>query len=446
VGPIPAKGVPRVSGVPTASFRTFGGAPWRIATQSGPAETSAFPKSCRGPVDGADLLDELAKTVRRYVVVDDAVADAVALWIVHSHAIDAAMVSPRLAITSPERGCGKTTLLTLLSALVALPLATANLTTAMLFRVIELAQPTLLIDEADSFLSGTDTMRGIINAGHSRATARVLRSAPDSQKGWEPRAFKVWGALAIAAIGKLPGTIEDRSVRIAMRRRRSDEPVEGLRIDRLEFLTPVARRAARWTVDHLVTLKAADPKVPPELHNRAADNWRPLLAIADTAGSEWAARARRAAILLTRDGIEPDGAEISGVLLLSDLRELFAEESTGVLFTAEILDLLWSREDRPYSEFQHGRKMTAPQLAALLRPFRITTNQTVRRGPKNRQGVQGGMVCRRVGALPPSPMKPVTRSQAADPAASGGPEPVTRADTGAVTPGEAVTGDVTDES
>jgi Protein of unknown function (DUF3631) len=73
-------------------------------------------------------------------------------------------------------------------------------------------------------------------------------------------------------------------------------------------------------------------------------------------------------------------------LLLSDLRELFAQGPTEVLFTAEILDLLWSREDRPYSEYQHGRKMTAPQLAALLKPFRITTNQTVRRGPKTGKG------------------------------------------------------------
>jgi putative DNA primase/helicase len=281
------------------------------------------------PVNGAVLLDELANTVRRHVVVDKAEADAVALWVVHTHAIDAAMVSPRLAITSPEKRCGKTTLLTLLHALVARPLATANMTTAVLFRVIEMEQPTLLIDEADTFIGGTDNMRGIINAGHSPATATVLRAAPDSRDGWEPRAFNVWGALALAAIGKLPSTIEDRSIKIAMRRRRSDEPVEPLRIDRLEFLMPLARRAARWTDDHHVILSAADPNVPRELHDRAADNWRPLFAIADATGDEWADRARRAAILLTRGGAEPDDAEASGVLLLADLRELFAAERTG---------------------------------------------------------------------------------------------------------------------
>jgi putative DNA primase/helicase len=264
------------------------------------------------PVNGPTLLDEIAATIRRHVVVDATAAEAAALWVVHTHALEAAYVSPRFAITSPEKRCGKTTLLTLLGALAARPLATANLTAAVLFRVIEAIQPTLLIDEADTFIGGADTMRGIINAGHSRGTATVLRSAPDSKDGWEPRSFKVWGPLALAAIGQLPGTIEDRSIKVAMRRRRADELVEPLRIDRLDRLGPLARRVARWASDQKVALSAADPAVPAELHDRAADNWRPLLAIADVAGGEWPERARRAAVVLTRNNGGPDETELSG--------------------------------------------------------------------------------------------------------------------------------------
>src|SRR5271169_6937669 len=83
----------------------------------------------------------------------------------HTHAIDAADVSPRLAITSPEKRCGKTTLLHLLRALVARPLPTANMTTATLFRAIQAAQPTLLIDEADTFIGGADNMRAALLHG-----------------------------------------------------------------------------------------------------------------------------------------------------------------------------------------------------------------------------------------------------------------------------------------
>ena len=41
------------------------------------------------------------------------------------------------------------------------------------------------------------------------------------------------------------------------------------------------RKAARWVKDNLEALRRADPEVPQELHDRACDNWRPLIAIAD---------------------------------------------------------------------------------------------------------------------------------------------------------------------
>ena len=47
--------------------------------------------------------------------------------------------------------------------------------------------------------------------------------------------------------------------------------------------------------------KKASPSVPDELNDRPADNWDPLLAIADLAGGDWPARARKAAIELSRD-------------------------------------------------------------------------------------------------------------------------------------------------
>jgi putative DNA primase/helicase len=321
------------------------------------------------PVDGAALLDEIARAIRRYVVLGEADAATAALWTVHAHAIEAAYVSPRLAITSPEKRCGKTTLLTVLWVLVARPLATANMTTATIFRVIEAARPTLLIDEADSFLGDAEEMRGVINAGHCRATATVLRTV-ETPDGYEVRGFSVWGAMALAAIGRLPGTIEDRSVKIAMRRRRPDEPVERLRLDRLDELAPFARRAARWALDHLDELRAADPDVPAELHDRAADNWRPLLAVADAAGGGWSERARRAAVTLARDGA--DDAESVRTMLLADIKTAFNVKATDRLASEEIVAHLTELDERPWPEFRRGRAITMVQLAQLMKPLQIS--------------------------------------------------------------------------
>jgi hypothetical protein len=78
-------------------------------------------------------------------------------------------------------------------------------------------------------------MRGLINAGHCRATATVLRTV-ETRDGYKVCGFRVFGAMALAAIGRLPSTIEDRAVKLAMRRRRPDEPV-AIPMSRLSCMT-----------------------------------------------------------------------------------------------------------------------------------------------------------------------------------------------------------------
>jgi len=136
-------------------------------------------------VDGAGLLDDLAVVYQRYVVLPAGAAYALALWTVHTYVYDRHMITPRLALTSPEKRCGKTILLSLLTEMCARPLSTANVTAAVIYRVIERDHPTLLIDEADTFLPKAEDIRGIVNAGHRRGGV-VLRCEGDDH---EPRAY-----------------------------------------------------------------------------------------------------------------------------------------------------------------------------------------------------------------------------------------------------------------
>jgi putative DNA primase/helicase len=331
------------------------------------------------PVDGAALLDALAGAIRRYVVLSPQEADAVALWVVGVHAFDAWAIFPRLFVTAPEKGCGKSTLLDVLSRLVPRPLGGSSITAAALFRTIEAARPTLLLDEADTYARENEDIRGVLDAGHRRDGA-VIRTVGDNH---EPRRFSAWAPVALAAIGHLPGTIEDRSVIIRLRRRRPDEPVLPLRGDRASELEDLARKTARWAKHQAEALGAADPEMPGPIYNRAADNWRPLLAVADLAGGGWDQRARKAAVELASRG---EDTESPRVLLLGDLRELFAAERSGVLFTREIIAALVSRDDRQYLEWKAGKPITSRQIAALLKPLGIKTNQTVRRGISHDKG------------------------------------------------------------
>src|SRR5436190_2965431 len=127
------------------------------------------------PVDGPALLSELRDTFRNYVVLPRSAPEMLALWTLHTYAFRFRDITTYVGVSSPEKRCGKTTLLGVLGKLVHRPLASANISPPALFRVIEEAEPTLLIDEADTFIQGNDELRGILNAGYSRETAYVVR-------------------------------------------------------------------------------------------------------------------------------------------------------------------------------------------------------------------------------------------------------------------------------
>jgi hypothetical protein len=369
---------------------------------SGRTVDFAEPEPWPEPVDGGALLGELVATFNRFLALPRFGDVAAALWTVHAHAHAAAAVSPLLALTSPEKRCGKTTMLSLLARLVPRAVLSSNISPASLFRIIERYAPTLLVDEADSFLRENEELRGLLNSGHTRDAAFVVRTVGDEH---EPRRFSTWSPKVVAMIGHLPDTLADRSIVIPMRRRAPEEPVERLRLDRLGAFEELWRQTARWVGDHLAELRDADPGVPGELGDRAADNWRPLLAIAELAGGEWPERARRAALALSGAGV---GASDSlGSLLLADIREVFRERAVDRLFSQDLLQDLCAREERPWGEWGRGRGNMSPrQLAARLRPFGVQP-RTLRDGARTAKGYAWEQLADAFARyLPPDPSHP----------------------------------------
>ncbi|HKQ05765.1 MAG TPA: DUF3631 domain-containing protein [Blastocatellia bacterium] len=317
------------------------------------------------PVDGSVLLNEIVTLLHRFVSATEHIFNTVALWIVYAHAFDSFDISPLLAITSPEKRCGKTTLLNLFPALVPRPLSTSNITPSALFRTVEKHCPTLLIDEADSFLKDNEELRGILNSGHRKSLAYVIRATGEE---FEPRKFATWCPKVIALIGALPDTLEDRALVVRLERKRATEKKERLRSDRMGELELVCSRAARFVSDLKEELCASDPDIPPEITNdRARDNWRPLLAIADAAGGDWPRLAREAARAMT--GAEPE-SDSRGTLLLRDLKAIF-DERRDRLPSEEMVQALIEMEGRPWAEWRNGKPLTKNGLARLLAPFRI---------------------------------------------------------------------------
>lgn len=338
------------------------------------------------PVHGAALLDALCTIVRKHVALPKGADIAVALWVLHAWAFEASFITPRLVIKSPEKRCGKTALLRMISVLVPRKLMAADITASAMFRTIEHSRPTLLIDEGDIGLKGNEALRSVINSGHGKDGV-VYRTEND-----EPKQFSTWTPVAIALIGDAADTIEDRAVPIRMRRRRKDEQIERLRADRPEMFEHLRSKARRWAADNVPVLAELDPEVPDCLNDRAADNWRPLLAIADLAGGEWPQLAREAAVFLSMDADEEDSS--AKAMLLSDIRAVFSDrddtrlddEWRGRILSHHLCAMLIKLEDRPWADWRRGKPITPRDLASLLKGYEIrpkdvkSTYGSVRKG------------------------------------------------------------------
>ena len=145
-------------------------------------------------VNGEQLLDEIHRILSCHVVAKQEVLETATLWSAFTWFIDVVRVSPIAIITSPEKRCGKTNLSNVMRMFCLRPLSASNITSSALFRSIEKWNPTLLLDETDSFMKDKEDLRGLLNSGHTRDNAFIIRCTGDDH---EPTSIQhVWSKAA----------------------------------------------------------------------------------------------------------------------------------------------------------------------------------------------------------------------------------------------------------
>lgn len=323
-------------------------------------------------LDGARILTDVEAFLARFVAYPSEHARvAHVLWIAHTHLMDRWECTPRLAFLSPEAACGKSRALEITELLVPRPVVAVNATPAYLFRKVSDPEglPTFLYDEIDTVFGPkakeNEEVRGIINAGHRKGAMAgrcVIRG-----KEVLTEELPAYCAIAVAGIGSLPDTILTRSVIVRMRRRSPAEEVEAYR-RRLHAPEgdAIHARLAAWTRVIGPTVAATFPTMPQGVEDRDADNWEPLLAVADSAGGDWPSRGRVAAVALVAD--LAGGTASLGIRLLTDLYQIF--EGRISLSTEEVITALCRVEEAPWGDLR-GRPIDARRLANLLRPYGV---------------------------------------------------------------------------
>jgi hypothetical protein len=359
-------------------------------TRSSPVTARRFtfndPKPWPTSVEGDKLLNTLAAAFKQYLVLPPGAGETLALFVVHTYAFDVCEISPLLVVTSPVPQCGKTRTLDIIDALAFRTLRASNATPAVVFRTIEAYHPTLLLDEYDTYLSGREDFRGILNSGHTKHGAFVLRCDTSNDGDYAPQPFSTWCPKVLAGIKKLAPTLQDRAIVIPMKRKGAKEKVDRLRLSGFHNrMQGLRQQLTRWVADTHKHLKEADPKPVEGFADRANDNWSPLLAIADAAGGEWPQRARRAARALA--ALSDDSAQDVGIQLLADVRAIFAEHGDPARLPSDALACeLTVLEGRPWPEFgRFCNGISVNQLAKLLGEFSIKPDK-YRNGTRTTRG------------------------------------------------------------
>jgi hypothetical protein len=331
------------------------------------------------PVVVGERLCAVAAFIKRFIVLTDEQADAIALWAAYTYTWETAEHAPLLIINAPRRACGKTMLQDIVLSLSNRAMGTANTSASALFRIVEIHRPTVFVDEADTFLAKNEDMQGLINSGHRRG--KPLWRTEKVGNELVPKAFDVFCPKCIAGIAlerHLAEATMSRGIVINMRRRLPAERVERwsrVHADAAESLT----RGLAWIGLHKrEEIECADPQLPEALSDRDQDNWRPLFAIAQCAGPDWAERAKQAALKISANRTDVESISDD---LLKDLRDILeahdaklratpnANKSLRYIATEDLLEALIQCEDSDWARYSRGEQLTSKQLAKLLAPY-----------------------------------------------------------------------------
>jgi Protein of unknown function (DUF3631) len=309
-----------------------------------------------------DLLPLLDHLLREYLDLREHEFTALALWILSTHRYRDFAVMPRLALCSPVPGCGKTAVLNLISRLAAKAIKLDSVTAAAIYHTIDAEHPTLLLDEVDNLelmSSGHGRMKSIFNSGHARDGTIAIHG----------RTFSVYCPMALAlpeVKSGLPPTLNSRCLTIFMQR----SPRELRRYDKYhpdKAPEDCYQYILAWARDAELDLN------PRKGRNRLADNWRPLISVADNHG--WGEKARAAMAVFAADFTDVDVK----ILLLGDVRMIFDASGLDRLPSMTLLVRLLDLDDgdgdwggfRGVRSDQQPHKLKITELASMLREFGI---------------------------------------------------------------------------
>lgn len=332
-------------------------------------------------MSNAHPLDRIDHFIRRFLILpNESDYTIVSLWIAHTYFTHKIKTTPRLAIISPEYGCGKSRVLEVLESLTFKGEKLDHHTRSYLMRTVDLIReefsrsPTLLIDEIDSVFRKNseegEATRAFANTGY-RATGFYGITEGDSKK--TPTKFKTFAPMALAGKGEvLPESVMTRAVIIRLQRRMGNEYIEDFLTDLVAFEAEELRdELLNWSDYRAQDISTLNPDLP--VRDRDREVWLPLFIVAHLAGEEWIKRAEIA--LANIQEAKSDNTLPRERELLSDLWKIFQRQDKDKIKSAAIILALIEMPDSEWDTYNFGKPINERALAKKLRTYGIKPAQ-----------------------------------------------------------------------
>lgn len=305
---------------------------------------------------GYSPVDEISRFLSRYIVLSADALLVVAAWVVASYVFETFDRFPHLAVTSPEKRCGKTRMLELIALVAWNAISTANISPAAIYRLIAQKKPTLLIDEAQSMSrlgsESSEVIRELLNAGISR-DAKVIRvGGKDKDKIQE---FSFYSPKVIALIGSLDPVLADRCLPVELKRKTAAERVEPYRSRVAEPIgKEINEKVRAWADENAERIaEAYDTLEPFSIENdRMAELLLPLQAVLTLADPDQVPTLERYALLIDAKDAEAERMT-PGIQLLTACREIFRKvkehpKDGRFITTQALISSLVARSEEPW--------------------------------------------------------------------------------------------------
>jgi hypothetical protein len=326
------------------------------------------------------LIAGVMKFVADYIVMSEPERLVVACWVVPTHLMEVWDLFPHLAITSPEKRCGKSTLLELLGWVVFEPQFATNIAPAAMYRLIQKLKPTLLMDEAQSLQrhgsEASEVTRELINGSISKS-GKVIRCIG---KNHEPATFSIYCPKVIAMIGEPDGILADRCFPVRLKRKSKADVVKRCRSKEVGGVgLKLNEWIQGWVEKHKTDVASTYEKLEPfDIDNdRMADLLLPLQAILKVNGEEGFLELLKGYAEGLGERDRRQESQSQGVRLLAACREIFSSRPPWVSFlgTNDLIDELKKREEEPWGTFRYGKPINPEGLAKLLGPYDIKSGR-----------------------------------------------------------------------